>query len=292
MLKFAMLLAIGLAAGGRAAFAACAPIPGAAQIWSNKQVHWVFIGEVHGSNETPEAFLDLVCDSLAHHKIVTVALERPTSEQNVLTRLLSADDLTTAEKMLLDQPGWKNGMDGRASKAMLKLLLSLRKLRIAHPGLNVFAFSTPNRSGDLPGKRDEAMGKTLLAFGKSHPNDLILILTGNVHAMQSPMFGYHPAAMFIPAAERLSLEVTDTGGESWADYSGGCGPSRGGAEERGKAHPRGIYLDPHLAPYGKVDGILALGGPLTASEPADGDPHPLPECRKKFLSDHSATFEK
>ena len=118
MLKFAMLLAIGLAAGGRAAFAACAPIPGAAQIWSNKQVHWVFIGEVHGSSETPEAFLDLVCNSLAHQKIVTVALERPTSEQNVLTRLLSADDLTTAEKTLLDQPGWKNGMDGRASKAM------------------------------------------------------------------------------------------------------------------------------------------------------------------------------
>ena len=84
MLKFALLLAMGSAIGGQAAFAACAPIPGAAQLWSNRQVHWVFIGEVHGSNETPEAFLDLVCESLAHHKIVTVALERPTSEQNGL----------------------------------------------------------------------------------------------------------------------------------------------------------------------------------------------------------------
>jgi hypothetical protein len=136
------------------------------------------------------------------------------------------------------------------------------------------------------------MGQALLAFGKSHPNDLILILTGNVHAMQSPIFGYDPAAMFIPSSERLSLEVTETGGESWVYYSGSCGPSPGGAEERGRAHPRGIYLDPHLAPYGKVDGILALGVPLTASEPADGDPHPLPECRKRFLSDHSANSEK
>jgi hypothetical protein len=143
MLKFALLLAIGMLVGGRAASAACTAIGGAAQIWSNKQVRWVFIGEVHGSNEVPEAFLDLVCDSLAHHKIVTVALERPTSEQMVLTGLLSAEDLSIAEATLLDQPGWKNGMDGRASKAMLKLLLSLRRLHIAHPGLNVLAFSTP-----------------------------------------------------------------------------------------------------------------------------------------------------
>jgi len=292
MLKFALLLAIGMLVGGRAASAACTAIGGAAQIWSNKQVHWVFIGEVHGSNEAPEVFLDLVCDSLAHHKIVTVALERPTSEQKLLTRLLSAKDLSTAEMTLLEGPGWKNGMDGRASKAMLKLLLSLRKLRTTHPGLNVFAFSTPSKSGDLPGKRDEAMGQALLAFGKSHPKALILILTGNVHAMQSPMFGYDPAAMFIPPTERLSLEVTDTGGETWVDSSGGCGPSTGGAEERGRAHPRGIYLEPHLAPYGKVDGILALGVPLTASQPADGDPHPLPECRKRFLSDHSANSDK
>ncbi|MGB6305954.1 MAG: hypothetical protein WBF45_19555 [Acidobacteriaceae bacterium] len=292
MLKFALLLAIEFSVGGLGAFAACTPIPGADQIWSNKRVHWVFIGEVHGSNEAPSAFIDLVCDSFAHDKNVTVAVERPMSEQGALTGVLSAKDLSIAEMTLLDQPGWKSGMDGRASKAMLKLLLSLRVLRAAHPGLNIFAFETPYKLGDRPGKRDEAMGQALLTFGKSRPNDLILILTGNVHAMQSSMFGYDPAAMFIPPTERLSLEVTDTGGESWADSNGGCGPSTGGAEERGRSHPRGIYLDPHLAPYGKVDGILALGVPLTASEPADGDPDPLPECRKRFLSGHPADFEK
>ena len=282
--KLALLLALGSSVGGSFAFAACAPIPGASQIWSNKQIHWVFVGEVHGSNEAPAAFFDLVCDSLAHHKNITVALERPATEQKALSAVLTAKDLSSAEVTLLDQPGWKNGMDGRASKAMLGLLLSLRALRVDHPGVNVFAFETPSRPGDPAGKRDEDMGRTLLAFGKSHPKQFILILSGNVHAMQSRMFGYAPAAMFIPPAERLSLEVTDTGGETWADSNGGCGPWKGGAEERGRAHPRGIYLDPRLAPYGSVDGIFALGVPLTASQPAGGDPNSPPECRKRFLA--------
>lgn len=292
MPKFALLLAIGLSVCVRSLFASCTPIPGADQIWSNKQVHWVFIGEMHGSNETPDAFMDLVCDALAHRKIVMVGLERPTSEQEALTKVLSAKDLSAAEKNLLDQPGWKNGMDGRASKAMLNLLRSLRKLQAAHSALSVYAFDTPYKAGDSSGKRDEAMGKALLAFGKLHPDNLILILTGNIHAMQSPMFGYDLTAMFIPPGERLSLEVTDTGGTSWVESNGMCGPSAGGVEENGTTHPRGIYLDPHLAPYGKVDGILALGVQLTASEPADGDPDPLPECRKRFLAGHSADPEK
>lgn len=292
MPKFAVLLAIGLSVGVQSVFASCTPIPGADQIWSNKLLHWVFIGEMHGSNETPDAFIDLVCDALAHRKIVTVALERPTSEQEALTGVLSAKDLSLAEKNLLDRPGWKNGMDGRASKAMLNLLLSLRKLHVAHSELSVYAFDTPYQAGDSPGKRDEAMGEALLAFGKLHPDNLILVLTGNMHATQAPMFGYQLTAMFISPAERLSLEVTDSGGSSWVNSNGMCGPSTGGVEEKGRTDPRGIYSDPHLAPYGKVDGILALGVQLTASEPADGDPDPLPECRKKFLARHSADSEK
>src|SRR5579863_6228886 len=289
MPQFALLLVVGLSVGSGVLTAAYAPIPGSDQIWSNKQVHWVFIGETHGSNETPAAFIELVCDAVAHRKTVTVALERPTSEQQALAGVLSAKDLSFAEKNLLDQPGWKNGMDGRASKAMLKLLLSLRLMRNAHPDLNVLAFETPYKSGDSPGMRDEAMGKALLKFGKAHPHRLILILTGNLHAMQAPMFGYDLAAMFIPPAERLSLEVTDLGGESWVASNGSCGPSRGGVEEKVRKDPRGIYLEPQLAPYGRVDGILALGLPLTASEPADGDPDPLPECRRKFLLGHAPT---
>jgi hypothetical protein len=78
---------MGLAIHAAAASPSCLPVPGADQIWSKASVHWVFIGELHGSNETPAAFRDLVCDAIAQGKHVTVALERPTSEQAALDNI-------------------------------------------------------------------------------------------------------------------------------------------------------------------------------------------------------------
>jgi hypothetical protein len=147
-----------LASSAAAAIASCSPIPGAVQVWSKAFVHWVFIGELHGSNETPDAFRDLVCDALAQGKSITVALERPTSEQTALDGILTAEELPTAQKALLRLPGWTTGMDGRASEAMLRLLVSLRELGKSYPGLGVFAFDAPY-TGTVPGARDEAMGR-------------------------------------------------------------------------------------------------------------------------------------
>jgi hypothetical protein len=248
-------------------------------------MHWVFIGELHGSNETPAAFGDLVCDALAQGRHVTVALERPTSEQAPLDNILTAKDLPTAQAALLRLSGWKEGMDGRASEAMMRLLVSLRELRRLHPELKVVAFDAPY-TGTAPRARDEAMGHTLLSLRTAKPHDLVLILAGNVHAMQAPLYGYDLAAMYLPPKEILSLEVTDRGGESWSESRGVCGPMKGGVLDKDAKRPYGIFLDPSLARYGKVDGILSLGVPLTASAPAAVEPSPLPACRSKFLSDH------
>lgn len=273
--------------------AACQPFPGADQIWSNKQVHWILIGEIHGSNESPAAFADLVCDALAHGKGVTVAVERPRSEQNALEQVLYGNDLNTAEKTLLDQPGWKNGVDVRASKAMLRLLLSLRQFRNVSPNLAIAAIEMPYKAGDSPGERDRAMGGMLLALGNARPKDLILTLTGNVHAMKATMFGYEPAAAYLPAEKELSLEVTDAGsGQAWTEWNGACGPTENGVKEKGHTSPRGVYLDSTRAPYGRVDGILALGISLTPSEPADEDSNRLPACTRKFEDNHSADSGK
>ena len=283
---FQLLLAMGLAINAADAMATCSPLPGAEQMWSKTEVRWVFVSEMHGSNETPAAFLDLVCDALARGRRVTVALERPTSEQAALDGILTAKDLMAAKAALLGQQGW-NGrvsgfLDGRGSEAMLRLLLSLRELRHSYPDLSVAAFDAPP-TGDAPGARDEALGHALLALGAAKPRNTILILTGNYHAMQAPMSGYDLAAMFLPPKERISLEVTDRGGESWSSDGAACGPSKGSVLDKEAARPRGIYLDPSLAPYGKVDGILALGLALTASAPAAGEPSPLPDCRIKFI---------
>ena len=281
------LLAMGFAINAAAATTSCTPVPGADQIWSRAGVHWVFIGELHGSNETPAAFRELVCDAIAKGKHVTVALERPSSEQAALDKILTAkaSELPAAQQSLLQQDGWKEVLDGRGSEAMLRLLLSLRELHKLHPDLKVFAFDAPY-TGTAPGARDQAMAHALLSLKPAKPNDLVLILTGNLHAMQASK-RYDLTAMYLPPKEILSLEVTDRGGESWSDDTkGGCGPWKGGVGDRDAKKPYGVFLDPSLAPFGKVDGVLSLGVPLTASAPAAGEPSALPACRTKFLSAH------
>ncbi|HSM85600.1 MAG TPA: hypothetical protein VLT16_05590 [Candidatus Limnocylindrales bacterium] len=250
-------------------------------------MHWVFIGELHGSNETPAAFRDLVCNAIAQGKHVTVALERPTSEQAALDNILTARHLSAAQESLLQLPGWKEVPDGRGSEAMLRLLVSLRELRRLHPGLKVVAFDAPYAGPPAAAPREEAMAHALLSLRPTKPNSLVLILTGNLHAMQASKRGYSLAAMYLPPKEILSLEVTDRGGESWSDSTAdGCGPQKGGVPDKDPKRPYGVFLGPGLAPFGKVDGVLSLGAPLTASAPAAGEPSPLLACRKKFLSEH------
>lgn len=279
-------LAVPISVQAPVASSVCFPISGADQIWSQRSLHWVFVGEMHGSNETPSAFRELVCDALNHGKGVTVALERPSAEQSALDGILTSHNLASAKSVLLQQPGWREQWDGRSSEAMLRLLVSLRELHASHPDLSVFAFDAPY-ARKTAGSRDAALGAALLSLGKAEPHSLILILTGNAHAMTAPQFKYKTAAMFIPAAERLSLEVTDRGGESWNLMDDGCGTYKGGVGDKGAGRPRGIFLDPRLAPFGRVDGVLSLGVQLTASSPAAGDVQPVPACRAQYLSQHT-----
>jgi hypothetical protein len=269
----------------------CSPISGANQIWARASLHWILVGELHGSNEGPAAFGDLVCNALAQGKRIIVALERPSSEQRAINDILTAKNLSSARQALLPEPGWENGMDGRASLAMLRLLIFLRYLHTSYPKLRVAAFDVPY-SGVAPGARDEAMGRALLSLRMESPNSVVLILVGNAHAMKAPQFGFNPAAMYLPQEEILSLEITDRHGESWSSIDDSCGPMKGGVGDKGKTKPRGIFLDPSLAPFGKVDGILSLGVPLTPSAPASGEPSPLPACRIKYLAAHPAEHSR
>src|ERR1700686_3324781 len=118
----------------------CSALSGADQIWSRPALQWVLIGELHGNNETPAAFFNLVCDALVKGKQVIVALEHPVDEQAALDGILMGPDLESAQRVLLNQPSWENGMDGRASSAMLLLLVCLRELHQKFPTLAVAAY--------------------------------------------------------------------------------------------------------------------------------------------------------
>jgi hypothetical protein len=41
----------------------CSPIPGAELLWARSEPRFVLVGEMHGTNETPAVFRDLVCSA-------------------------------------------------------------------------------------------------------------------------------------------------------------------------------------------------------------------------------------
>lgn len=261
---------------------ACKPVPGAANLWTKPSLHWVWIGEMHGTAETPAAFGDLVCDALANGKHVTVALERVTKEQPALNSILNGLKLEDAEATLLAEPGWHIFLDGRSSQAMLSLLVRLRELKKQYPDLRVDAIDGPSYT-DAPGSRDEAIGKSVLALAGSHPGDLVLVLTGNVHAMKKPFSTYNTSAMYLPADQLYSLLVTDRGGESWKWTDVGCGAQANSNPDRDMTRTFGIYSDPAYTKSG-FDGVFALGKQITASPPANTTAVEASECHKKFLT--------
>lgn len=269
----------------RATASSCPALPGSEQLLSDKSLHWILVGELHGTNETPAAFADLVCNALSRGKHVDVGLERPIAEQADIDQVMTATDVHAAEKQLLAQLGWREqGVDGRASTAMLHLLEYLRELRSQFYGVGVYAFDVPY-SGSSPGARDEAIGREWLRIHEQHPQDVILILTGNAHVFKAAKFGFNPAATYLPQAGRISLEVTSNGGEIWASFGDGmCGVRNSAVISTRGNLPRRIILDPQLAPYGKVDGILSLGEPTTPSTPAVGELSPLPPCRQRDVA--------
>lgn len=62
-----------------AATPACTPVPGSSRLWEST-IRWVIVGEMHGTNESPDAFANLICLAAATGRPVTVALEYTADE--------------------------------------------------------------------------------------------------------------------------------------------------------------------------------------------------------------------
>ena len=278
---FAMMLAAGSAG------ATCAPLPGASAVLANAATRYLVVGEMHGSNEEPRLFGELVCHALADGRQVVVGLERSTSEQAALDDVLVGSDLHAAEAKLIHEPGWTDIWDGRSSGAMLDLMVRLRTLRAADKSLQVIALDGPV-PGSEAGARDKVLGQSILTAAEKNPRSMVIVLMGNAHTMLKPVFGYATAAMSLPQQQTVALEITDAGGTIWADVGAGCGPVANGLPGKPATAAKGIYLDASLAPIGVVDGVLSVGGTLTASLPAADRSRPAP-CFVKYEKLHPGT---
>lgn len=260
-----MLAALALLAAS-ASPPTCTPVEGAEKLWASRETRWVFVGELHGTNEIPDAFANLVCLAATTRGPVTIALEFPTDMQASLDAWLASDGGDAARNALLAAPWWHRPLqDGRSSAAFLRMLERLRVFHASGKVASVRAFDVPPTwRGQTD--RNADMAKTLTSIA-AETQGLVLILVGNIHAMRSDLqFGdtlIHPAASLLPDKVRVSVDVRGVGGSAWNCGTDGCKARSMGA---GGYAPAGLTWS--SAPDRKFDVIYALGKPMTAAEPA------------------------
>lgn len=251
----------------------CRPIDGAQALIDDKAIHWIVVGEVHGTVESPDAFADLVCLAGKSNRRVVVALERLTSEQPDIDTYLQSDGAPTARVALTSGMNWHNEtQDGRNSEAYANMLERLRRMSQAHQFERLVTFMPTGRLDSAAYEKEMAR---IVRTAASTPDTLVLVLVGNTHArIKEVSFGgttYMPLAGLLPRAETRTLYVAANGaGQAWncrmpvgaAKAACGANPAMSGSKES----PRGI--GPATNPFNAYDADFYLGVPYTASPPA------------------------
>ena len=160
--------------------------------------------------------------------------ELPGAEQHALDVFFSAQVPERGAEELLLTEEWKQH-DGRTSTAMLALLKRLRNLKREGVVSGVVAFAVSG-TAEAPAIGEKQMALALLSAAERKADALVIALTGNLHAFNVAAPEYAPYALmasFLPAANTISLAITDLGGQAWNCQDGTCGPhtidSSGGA---------------------------------------------------------------
>ena len=227
------LFAAPFSASARTA-ASCKPISGLSRVL---HAPGVFVGDMHGTAQSPAFVRALICHVLKSGRTVLLALEYPRDQQHFLHCFLHSSS-PDPERALLASPFWSRPtQDGRTSHAMLQLLNWIRRQIAGGARVRVVAFGwEPPRK--LTGTarfnaRDGRMASNLRQeLASVTPGDFPIIFTGNVHARKTkglPFLNAPPgAANAKPLGYRLRhlpylhLNIVHDGGSIWACY-GTCG---------------------------------------------------------------------
>jgi len=265
-----MLMAAALALAAASAVGPCPVPPGAEALW-RPSIRYLLIGEIHGTEETPAAFADLVCAAARSGRPVTVAVEYSSDDQPVVDAFLVSNGDAKARAALLTLPIWHDTwQDGRSSTAFLALFERLRVLQQA--GL-IRGVVCSDVGKDKPRgiARDAIMARNWQAVPLG-PDGLLIALAGNVHMMRKPVerpgMTIHTAGSLMPRGATMTVDVGYNGGSSWTCEQDGCGSHSGGRAEAAKPG-----LAPTADPDARFDAVLELGTPVHAALPA------LPERR-------------
>lgn len=219
----------------------------------------ILIGEMHGTQETPPLFSNLVTvASASSNKRIGVGLELPIALQPLIDQAVNKKtDIGAFRELLFANPAWQKFQDfkdGRSSQAMLDLIGDLLRLAQSEK-ISFFFYDTQIND------RNETMARFIGQRVRDQRYDVTFVLSGNIHANRAPR--YLGRGQTVPMGYWLqgqgfsvhSYDVRYSEGETWA-----CMPQCGIHHLNG--YPVGIDHEGY-------DGILFVG-PIHASPLAQG----------------------
>ena len=160
----------------------CQPLKGIDAVWTRAPGAVIWVGEMHGTNEMPALFGDMVCAAGADGQPVVVVLERSAIEEPFWHMFLASDGGDEARGWLLMGVEWRSpSQDGRSSAAILGLA---DRMRVLKAGGRRVSIDFIHRAFDPAKPADAQMAQTVMAVRAQHPEARILVYTGNFHAMK------------------------------------------------------------------------------------------------------------
>ena len=190
----------------------------------------VLLGELHGTQETPALAGQLAAHFAATHRPALLGLEIARNEQDDVDRYLASDGGAEAQASLLAGEHWSPPHDGRDSQAMLELIEEVRQLRASGADVRIIYFDAHDAEMNL---RNRRMADTLRAAAVRSPGAILLVLTGNVHAMThrppgglygedgKPIEAPMTAGRYLSNLDPVSVDIDAASGEYWACLSYG-----------------------------------------------------------------------
>lgn len=239
--------------------------------WLEKSPKFVFVGEIHGTDTSPEAFGDLVCGMLQSHPVI-VQLELPAEFGLVIDRYVQTGDEQALEEVLDSWIFTSENYDGRGSSAFVELIRRLRQIKAAGHEITVAGSQPSWRTIEPQHYYELGMAHLWARNAGENPNAINMILVGTYHAKYSPDEERASAASFFRHQDKISLAPCSEGGTASVMLRGSASVMK--LADRGMSLKRGVYeastienVDNALPRYekGSFDGYFCAGRPAQAS---------------------------
>jgi hypothetical protein len=233
------------------AWGRCRPIEGVDKLFAPGRI--ILAGEVHGTQEMPRLFVDLVCHAAAKGFQVVVGFEQRASAGEAIQRYLSSPG-SRLERFKILEPKVHTG-DGTSSEAMMDALESLRLLAVETKRISAFGFVAGSReeNGNL------GYAEAIASAHQAAPRAVVLALMGAYHnrlTREADDDG-RPVGLLLRqrGIDLKSIYIEFTSGSAYLRGEHGPGIQEPTALQMGGGKPWVVLP----APNGAYDAIISVG---------------------------------